>query len=318
MGLNHRYVLRVVTDGALGLFVLSAAGVVLWVTDEFLGWNVLPDWVDKYAQLIVVLFGMAAGLAMGASLLCSVALLAEAAAERAGIRDYRTPPRVGRTLGILVVIFAAGLFAFYRIDLYRKEVGLREARKMEAAQYEERMGQFRTMLPRMIELFPASLVEAMTAGNLSEQDPELITFLSAIQSSMAHHPQVLVLTRARAPYRYCRYTLKTRANDAAGDALGRYYLEKQFYTGFPSETESQAVSQLFAEGTAPPLEERLEGEVLNNVRPGAWGPLLGKGEVAGLLVIRGDFPNRFGLFHSGQSASTGRNASGEVTRPKLN
>ena len=298
MGLNHRYILRVVTDGALVLFVMSAVGAVLWVTDEFLGWNILPDWIDKYAQLIIVLFGAATGLAVGASLLCSVALMAESAAQRAGIEDYRTPPRIWRLLGLVVVLFGAGLFLFYQIDVYRKGVALQKEEQTERVKSRERVQEFQAVLPRLVEAFPGPLVEAMSGGTLSEQSPELVTFLSAIQSSTAHHPEVILLTRANAPYRFCRYRLRSRRDGQAAETLGRFYIERQFYTGFPSEAEAGVVRRLF-EGQAVALESRIEGEVINNLRPGAWGVLSWKGEAAGLLVIQGDFPNRFEFSHGG-------------------
>jgi hypothetical protein len=70
----------------------------------------------------------------------------------------------------------------------------------------------------------------------------------------------------------CRYELRSRHDSGAVEALGRYYLEKQFYTGFPFEMELETVEALFA-GQATSLPNRLQGEVIDNSHPGAWGAI---------------------------------------------
>jgi len=109
---------------------------------------------------------------------------------------------------------------------------------------------------------------------------------------------VVVMTRAASPYRFCGYRLRVRRDSEVEEGRGKFYLEKQFYMGFPSPAEVEAVDQLFG-GQPALLKNRLEGEVLNNVRPGAWGALRWNGQVAGLLLIQADFPNQFGFFHGG-------------------
>ena len=170
--LIHRYVLRLTADAALLLFLVFAGGAGLWVVDEYLGWNLLPDLIDKYAEVIVMLFGVMTGLCIAASVLCSIVLMAEAAAERAGIAAYRTTPRAWRTLGVGFVLGLVVLGVFYKIDLYRKGVAkeatdlAREATNREwFDRYSERLQYFRETMPRVLGWVPEGLKQQIEAGS---------------------------------------------------------------------------------------------------------------------------------------------------------
>ncbi len=52
--MNYRRALRASTDTGLAVFALMIVGVVLWTTDEVLNWNILPDWIDAYARVLVI------------------------------------------------------------------------------------------------------------------------------------------------------------------------------------------------------------------------------------------------------------------------
>jgi len=71
MKINYLLVSRLTTNLTLLIFMLFAAGFILWTSDEFLNWDILPDWIDNYAQLIIVIFGFFAFLLGLSSLLSS-------------------------------------------------------------------------------------------------------------------------------------------------------------------------------------------------------------------------------------------------------
>ncbi len=296
MSWNHRYILRVATNLALCIFALFALGGTLWMVDEFLDWNILPDWIDRYVQAIVLMVGAAAGLAIATSLLCSVVVVAEAAAERANIREVSASPAVRRWIGWAVAAGLVGLFVFHRVDVYRKELAQGAQMTRHRASYEVMLKELREALSSSLQLFPAELWAGLTTGTVNTN--ELVTFLSALQSSTAHHPEVRLLLRASPPYRYLTLRLRPRRDDNGP----RFELERQYYTSFPSESERQVVNELLS-GGLPPLDARLQGEVLNNISPSAWGLVTQSNQVSAVLIFRTEFPDRYGLFHAGPGGS---------------
>lgn len=301
MVLNHRYAMRVATDLALGLFMVFAAGAVLWMADEFLNWNVLPDWIDRYAQLIVVLFGIAAALAVATSLLCSVVLVAEAAAAHVGLPDYKTSPRLWRIGGGLCIIGACVFLLFYRIDAYRKEVRLKEYHAAQLAEYQRQIGDLQAGAVRVAGLFDEPRLRELHSGAVLEGDTELLRLMSAIRISIPHRPSVSVVIRAPPPYQFCHLDLIERPDHHLEDSSRRFALNKQFFIGFPTVEEKRVVDRLFA-GEIERLDAPLEGEVLNNVRPSSWQLLRLDGKVVGLVVLKTGFRPSAGQHHSGPAA----------------
>jgi hypothetical protein len=96
--MNHRRALRASTDTSLVFFAVMTAGMVLWTTDEVLQWDLFPDWIGRYAQLIVIVLAILAVSAVVTSVICSLAVLAESAAQRSGLPDVAPSPR-SRRLG---------------------------------------------------------------------------------------------------------------------------------------------------------------------------------------------------------------------------
>jgi len=72
MTINHFSCARLTTNLTLLIFILFTLGVIFWTSDEFLDWNILPDWIDSYAQLIIVIVGIFAFLLVASTLLCSL------------------------------------------------------------------------------------------------------------------------------------------------------------------------------------------------------------------------------------------------------
>ena len=130
-----------------------------------------------------------------------------------------------------------------------------------------------------------------------------VTFLGAVHSSISHQPRILLLTRAEAPYRFCRFELRTRENSGAIEHSGRFFLEKQFYTELPLTAELEVIEALFS-GAISTLDRPIDGELINNRRPGAWGPIAQDGTVIGVLFVETDIHNPSELFHDGAGNMT--------------
>ncbi|HIG31145.1 MAG TPA: hypothetical protein EYQ50_26420 [Verrucomicrobiales bacterium] len=311
MTINLRYTLRVSTNIALFIFLCFSIGALLWVSDEFLGWNLLPDWIDAYAQLIIVAIGFAAGLAIATSGMCGFALLAEAAAKRADIQDYRTTRKTWKFGGVLIGMAFVALLSLNQLDNYRKKAAFEKARASYRIQYFQTVQELNLATPRIIAIFTSDLIEATLLATVMEKHPALTTFLSAVRSSTSFRPNVSLLVRAAAPYRYCLLKLlESNDRDNYGNPRNReenarrYHIEKQFYIGFPTQRETALIEELFS-GTTPPLESRLEGEIIDNQSPGSWGILKSDDEVIGLLILQTDTHSRYDFFHAGPAVSSG-------------
>lgn len=301
MAINYRYSLRTATDIALGLFVLFAAGGLLWTADEFLRWNLLPDWIDKYAQVIIIVLGASAGLAVATTLLSALVLIAEAAAEYARIPAF-TPPRRALRLVLAASLLVLGVFfCSSQIDAYRKRAAMDRQRSLEFAKYRDSVQSLQNSVRKVAGLFPPPILASLESGAAPAGDGELIRFLSAVSSSMEFHPAVGLLVRASAPYQYCHIRLVPRADRPADGVLERFGLQRQFYLSFPSAEETEAIGRLFG-GEVPPVQARVEGEVLDTVRPSAWAPIGLDGKVIGLLVLNKEERPGFDFRHFGPAS----------------
>lgn len=298
MVLNHRLVLRMATDLAIGLFLVFSFGVVLWVADEFLGWNVLPDWIDKFAQLLVVVFGIAGGLAVGTSLLCSFVVIAESVAEHVGIREPAVTGRRWRMVGLVFVGTVGAFVLFGKIDAYRKGL-IRERQKSEAkADFDQKARDLQSNAVQVAALVDDALLNYLTSGAQGGGDAELIRYMSAVRVSIPHRPVVSVLVRAALPYQYCHLELVRRPEREANTTLEPYALTRQLYLGFPTAQETSVVERLFADQAAP-LTNLLRGEVIDNGRSSGWQTLRRQGEVVGLLLLKAEDRPPFEFHHSG-------------------
>jgi hypothetical protein len=302
--MNHRYTLRVSTNIALFIFLCFSIGVLLWIADEFLGWNLLPELFDAYAQLIVVAMGIAAGLAIATSVMCGFALMAEAAASRAEIQNYKTSRKTWKLGGAVAVTALVALLGLNQIDNYRKKQALAYETETHRTQFFNTTQDLNQAMPQIINQLTPELLNAVSSAAVTEEPTSLATFLSAVQPSTSGQPKVSLVVRASTPYRYCRLYLTASDHRNREEGTARYQLEKQFYIGFPTETETQLIEQLFS-STIEPMTGQLEGEVIDNTRPSSWGLLKSNDEPVGLLILQTDARPRYDVFHAGPAVPSG-------------
>ncbi len=313
MGFNHRFALRLTTDMALAVFLFYTIGLVLWVIDTVLNWNILPDWIDQYAQVIILVFGVLALMFVIASMMLSLALLAQSAANRSGLPDFKTPPIFKKIASISVATFVVLLVVLQTVDLYRKNAAA-EAAKLKAQkrmeEYRETFEQTRQSmndaLPGILRLFPPDLLQALAGGTFTKKEhlAELSSLLRAIAVSTPNSPELRLLLPAKPPYRYF---------EISDDALlvmkdDTYTFEPKYYIGFPTELEEEIVRALFS-GTVQPLSTRLEGQFITNAMPSSWGVLKYRDKIIALVVLQGTVEeytqtmfSHYGFWHKGPDA----------------
>ena len=282
--MNLRFLLRIVTRLAVWLLTLSCFGVVLWVIDEILGWDILPDALSLLVRALLVAGGIIAFVLVVMNLILSLALLAEANASRAELPDFSISRRFKRRMRqsalALVVAIALLMGGLQVVNQLRVQASVREAR----VEFNQAQAEMNQSIEEVLGLFTPPLLDAINTNTLAEQGQlgNLQKLFNSIQSSFPRQPSVsLVVPATQEPYRYARIDKTSiTANDN-----GQFSLVPQLYTGFPSEEETQAIEQLFS-GDVPSLESSLNGNVLRNIVPSSWGVLERDGEIMAIVYLQ--------------------------------
>jgi len=314
MKINYLFVSRLTTNLTLFVFMLFAAGFILWTSDEFLKWDILPDWIDNYAQLIIVIFGFFAFLLVLSSLLSSLAVLAEFAAQQMGVS---APPlkfsrkKMWIVLSVIAMVLVSFLI-FHQIDQYREEARLAKNRVEFQEKLNKQSEELDKSLSQIITLFPDALLEAIHNHSVMEKPTikELSKLLSAISASLPQIPQIALLMLAEQhPYQYQKIWITPEYESRYSKG---YYSEKtvlkahdthqQFFTQLPNVVEREVIDVLF-KGKIKPLTKRLSGKVLDNTEPSSWGVLKYQEDIVALIFLEGDIEGygrvRDKIFHAG-------------------
>jgi hypothetical protein len=279
--MNHRRALKYTTDFGLGIFLFTILGVILWTTDEVLGWNILPDWLDHYAQLLVMVLAILAAFSVVISIMCSLAVMAGAAAMRAGDGEL---PSVRRPLQIVTGTLAGTLLIMYglhRLDVYRKEQ-IKQSEQVAAVVKRQKVSSELRERLREVAGEQGSRLRSLLE---KRDDAQMLQLLRALESSLPHTPGVQVLFRADVPYRYTTLRLK--------NAGGRQVLQRESFMDLPEAWERQAVSDLLA-GKTTTLADAQSGKFLNSTRPVAWEAIQGQKEIIALVSVNADKPIDYG------------------------
>ena len=283
--MNHRRALRASTDTGLAIFLVMIVGVVLWTTDEMLNWNILPDWVDKYAQLLVIILSILAGFAVVISIMCSFAVMAEAAAANSGIEAPTRSPRARVFIALGVLVTFGCMFGLHRLDQYR---GARLAQAEEQrvrARYEEIRAELHARMPSILALFSPDTTLWLTGEPTPKGDAAIARLLDAIHVSTPFSPAVSVLVAAAPPYQHCIVTaLPEHERQSQADAP--IYLRRRYLTGFPTKWEQDAVDAGFG-GSEMEVPRDRSGVFINTETPSSWGTLTRDGQVVGIVMLRG-------------------------------
>ncbi|MEO0457273.1 MAG: hypothetical protein AAF152_11945 [Cyanobacteria bacterium P01_A01_bin.114] len=282
--MNHRFLLRLVTNFAICLLTLSCFGIVLWVIDEIVGWDILPDAWSLLVRALLVAGGIIAFVMVIMNVMLSLALMAESNAARAALPNYvisrRLKRRVRRSLLAGVVAIALLLGGLQVINQVRAQSAVQAA---EAKFYQNQI-EMDQSVDQILDLFTPPLLEAIDTNTLAEKGQlgNLRKLLISIQSSFPQQPSMAILTPAtQEPYKYTRID----TNTINANQQGQLYLSPKLYTSFPSEQETQVIEQLFSGKLSSPTEP-LAGQVINNTVPSSWGVLKHEGQVAAVVYLQ--------------------------------
>jgi len=281
--MSHRFLLRLLTNLALFILALSCFGVVLWVIDEFLRWDILPDALSQLLRALLVAGGIIAFVVVVMNVLLSLALLAESSASRAQLPDYTVSPQFKKSLNrsILAAVVAIALIigGLQVTNQIRAQVAKQEILE----DFNQAQAELNQVAPEILSLFTPPVLEGLEKNTLTQQGQLSNTskLFQAIQTSFPQAPYTAILVRAdQAPYKYAVIgpsSIKVNNNKTV--------LIPELYTTFPKAQEVNAVEQLFA-GELPNLSSALQGKFLDNTLPSTWGVLKRNDNIIAIVSLR--------------------------------
>lgn len=284
--MNHRFLLRFFTNLAIVLLSFSCSGIVLWVIDEVLLWDILPDAWSLLVRALLIAGGIVTFVLVVMNVLLSLALTAESNANRAGLPDYAVSRRAKRRMRQSLV---AGLVAIALIigglqitNHFRAQAAAEAAR----SEFSQAQTDLNTSMQAVLNLFTPPLLEAIDTNTLAEKGQlgNLSKLLSAIKASFPHSPNAtLLVPAAQPPFKYAR--INSSSIRSSND--GKLQLSPELYTTFPSEQETQTIEQLFT-GKLPTLTDPLAGQMINNTLPSTWGVLKRDGQVIAVVYLQSE------------------------------
>ena len=280
--MNYRRALKISTDAGLYVFIASLGGVSLWTVDEVLGWNLLPDWIDKYAQVLVIVLAIMAAFSVVISIMCSFAVMAESAAENAGITTPPTSPKLRRiVLATLLGVFFL-MLGLNQINQFRAKKQNELERIERSAQFNKATDALQARMNTVVELFSGRFHPFLKTGSTSLSDAEEIQeLLTAIHFSTPFEPEVRLLVRAQPPY---QYSVVSVVREMDNNRQARR-LDRQFLTTLPTEWEQKAVESLF-KGEKVTIPADRDGAFIETDQPAAWGLIKERDTVIGVIFLK--------------------------------
>ena len=82
--MNLKRVIRFSASFVVWLLSATTVGIVAFIADEAFRWDLLPDWLERIAGVLLSAVGLFAGCALVACLTASMALVALSLADRGG------------------------------------------------------------------------------------------------------------------------------------------------------------------------------------------------------------------------------------------
>ncbi|MBE9059927.1 hypothetical protein [cf. Phormidesmis sp. LEGE 11477] len=293
--MNHRFLLRLVTNLAVFLLTLACFGTVLWVIDEFLQWDILPPIWSLLVRAGLVAGGIIAFVMVVMNLLLSLALLAEASASRAQLPDYAVSARLKRRVRQSIVVVLVAIALIIGGLQITNQLRARAATQAAQVQFVQTQTEMDRSVEQVLPLFTEPILNGLANNTLTEsgQISNLAKLLESVQTSFPNAPTMVIVTRAdQAPFQYARID----SSRISANSQGRLTLTPQLYATFPTEQETEIIEQLFEEQLTE-ITGPLGGQVINTRIPSSWGVLQQDGNAITVVYLQsGSAPdfNNFG------------------------
>lgn len=300
MKLNHRFFLRIATDTTLYIIIFFGIGSILWTMDIYLDWDIMPDFIDKYLKLIVIVVGIAAGLSIITCVICSFSLIAESFAIKANIIDSQMSKRLKRIIFfiissliiVIIILYFTDKYRTYQADIARqkeeKEWKLKQKKEAEKERIEneKRLQKEREAFHKkskelsehffiVLNYFSEDLIDYLEKNAIEKENKKMLQLINAINVSSPYSPTIEILIPASKPYKYCK--LRTSYSNEK--------FERQCFTSLPNKKEEEIIDDLFR-GKIKPIDFPLSGIFIDNTVVGTWGALKHNQKIVALLTYK--------------------------------
>jgi hypothetical protein len=297
--MNLRRVIRFSSAFVVWLLSATTAGIVLFIADEAFRWDLLPDWLERIAGVLLSAVGLIAACGLVACLTASMALVALSIGDRGGAARAEEEARArkgrarrwGWAAAALAVVVGGG-FALQKADEWR-------GKRIEAARREQHKVDYfatRDVLEGQVAFlsgkFPAELADAAASGDAGRAR-EVAELLASFQASTRFSPEVSLAVRAEEPYAWARLEASGRGTACATgrcepkpDDGEKSPLSQTPFVTLPSRWERDTVAALF-KGAELEVPHGRTGALIDTREPCVWRAVRGTdGNVKGLLVLR--------------------------------
>ena len=293
--MDFRRTLRTSAALALGAFFLALVGSILWIFDEYLDWDILPDWLESCAMAIVTSLLVVSAFAVLTNLVSAVTVVADSLAERCvgPAKPGATRKTVIWTVTAVAVLLAV-LSSFQRISearTRRQEAAIKAQYRAEDKELFERIStSLKASVADSAAKFPVGLAAALSTGMSPEQEKDVAEFLNSVKASIPYAPRAKIVLRGSDPYLYQAISpLASWTKDSAGTVR---HLGRDNFVALPSAWERDTVAALF-DGAELDVPHGRGGALIDTKEPCAWKAIMADGKVVGVLVLRIDDRNRF-------------------------
>jgi hypothetical protein len=289
--MDLRRVIRFSASFVVWLLSATTAGIVLFIADEAFRWDLLPDWLERVAGVLLSAVGLIAGCGLVACLTASMALVALSLGDRGGKASAEEEARARRgrarrwwIAAAVVAVLAGGGFALQKADEWR-------GKRLEAARRERHKADYfatRDVLEGQVAFlagkFPADLADAAAAGDAT-RERELAELLASFRASSRFSPEVSLDVRALAePYAWVRLEADPCALEKPCDEKSP--LIRKAFVSLPKRWERDTVAALF-DGAELEVPDGYTGVLIDTHEPCVWRVIHGTdGGIRALLVLR--------------------------------
>ena len=280
---------------ALGAFFLALVGSILWIFDEYLYWDILPDWLENCAMAIVTILLVVSVFAVLTNFVSAVTVVADSLAERC-VGPVRTGAsrRPAIWIGIIVAALLAVLAGFQQISKVRTR--RQDAARIEKCRAEDRelcdklKASLQDSVAESAAKFPDAMAATLASAMSSDDERNVAEFLRSLAVSIQYAPSVKMAIRGEPPYVYQSISaLRSWSKDENGKVR---HLGRENLVDLPSVWERDTVAALF-EGAKLDVPHGRGGAIIDTKEPCAWSAIERDGKVVGLLIFRVDDRNRF-------------------------
>ena len=278
MTLNPRAVLRLSTRLTLSLIILCGLGMILWLIDSVLNWNILPDALDIYVELILVVFASITGLSILTSIICLLGITGEWISQKAHFDQSAVSKRSKKRILFGFIFIGILLFGFYIIDESKKKNATENADRLEAENYAKMSSTLDSSLS--VNLASTHEIIARQLLNVDSNSLVLSQVMQAFEKSLPYKTSIEILILAKSPYKYEILSVDGYPQDSI--------VARQQLLSMPTKNENEVVADILKNSETNHRFSN-DGLFFNGEYPHAWKVISYEESNIGILMAKSSY-----------------------------